>query len=216
MKYKIYNTDQEDELIDIGNQLMNYKPENINEDKFFDLISSDTVVEICWKNKSLIKAIKNKNELNLEEYADVLEAVGFMIRDYCRERLAIYLNIFQSNYKDYNIIETNGQSLLELTMGNPNNDLLWKIKGENGESNLLYWKHSHDNEWVICKERVQRNIGNMSIERLGRLYFLISDNEKKIICLSFVNEIMFIKVDEYYKLKEEDFILQKDWLHWFK
>ncbi len=86
----------------------------------------DTVMEICRKNKTLIKAIKDKENLLTEEYSDVLCAIGIMLRDCCKEKVTYQFKRFMLDYSGYKF-DIDTDKLLNLCMVIFNVDRYWRI-----------------------------------------------------------------------------------------
>ena len=101
MKYINYNSQNNDKLCLQANKMIDYSPKNVRNDRYYKMISRAKFMEICCKNKQIIRSINNKSKLDLEEYTDLIQGIGIMIKDYCKN---IFLEKFEQILFKYNFI----------------------------------------------------------------------------------------------------------------
>ena len=58
MIYKNYNENHDDRLIDIANELIDYKPKKVRRDKYFNFISRVSIIEMCVKMMNIQNSCK--------------------------------------------------------------------------------------------------------------------------------------------------------------
>lgn len=179
-------------LIVMANKLIDYVPETVQDDTYYKWISDDDIVEICSNNKSLIANIKDKQNLTLDNYADTLNAIGYMLLDYCKQKVTYFYDRFMQRYKDY---EFDTDNVFNVVMGGKANLKfdLWNIKSKSDGYSLLGFKTKNGN--VVAFNGAS---GNVRIERvycvqIGNAIFFVSDNDKRIYCRSADKELFFIK-----------------------
>lgn len=143
MNFVGLTTEKTNRLLRLGNKLTNYIPLKVYGDTFFNEISNSDVKEICLKNKALISAINNKENLSAEEYADVLCSVRFMLRNYCKIKVEYQLERFLSDYNGY-IFEVDTNKLCDLCTGVLPVSTYWHIGKSNKGFSLRRFKRCDD------------------------------------------------------------------------
>ena len=187
-----YTSLETNRYIILANELIDYVPESIQEDTYYKLISDDDILEICSKNKSLIANINNKQHLSLDDYADTLNAVGYMLFDYCQKTVQCFYDKFMEQYKDY---EFDTDNAFNIVMGGKTylKFDLWNIKSKPDGYYLSGFKTKNDS--IVAFNGAY---GNIKIEQLvcvqiGNAMFFVSDNDKRIYCRSADKELFYIK-----------------------
>ena len=179
-------------LIVMANKLINYVPETVQDDTYYNHISDDNIFEICSKNKALIANIQDKQKLSLDDYADTLNAIGYMLFDYCKQKVTYFYDRFMEQYKDY---EFDTDNVFNVIMGGKANLKfdLWNIKSKSDGYSLLGFKTKNDS--IVAFNGAT---GNIKIERvvcvqIGNALLFVSEDDKRIYCRSADKELFFIK-----------------------
>ena len=179
-------------LIVMANKLINYMPETVQNDTYYNRISDDDILEICSKNKSLIANIKDKQNLTLDNYADTLNAIGYMLFDYCKQKVTYFYDRFMEQYKDYDFDTDN---VFNIVMGGQANHKfdLWNVKSKSDGYSLMGFKTKNNS--VVAFNGATGNIKFEQVYcvQIGNALLFVSDDEKKIYCRSADKELFFIK-----------------------
>lgn len=183
---------QTNNFILLANQLIDYVPQEVEGDIYYNLISKDIILEICYGNKALMANIQNKKHLQLEDYQDTLNAVGYMMFDYCKDKVTDYYNKFMQEYSDYTFDNDN---VLDVILGKETQQKfdLWNLKHKSDGFHLLGFKY-RDNNIVAFNG----SCGNIKIEQvyciqIGNAKLFISDCDKKVYCRSADKDLFYIK-----------------------
>lgn len=192
MTFKNYNSTWDIALIDNVKEMIDYVPCEVGNDKFYKFISCSKVAEIAIKNKAIWQGIKNKSNLNLDDYQELLNGVGFMIRDFYRKRFETHCNQIIKSYIDYEII-SEGTSLIDIAMGACNSDSYWYLQTQKDRIFLVKFKYNKRGELIKCRGKDSDiDVTDSRCIQIGKLKIIISDTNKSIYCLSTVNEFLFV------------------------
>lgn len=193
MDYISLTSARTNKLLSLGNQLANYVPYIVKDDTYFDVIVEADVMEICQKNRILLKAIKDRNNLTLEEYADVLIAVSFMINDYCDKKITYQLEKFFNSHTEYSY-DFDVNKIHDLCMGVLPINRYWRmIKTYNGFS-LRTFKKCDDGYFTSFTGRNSKvDFKDVKCIKVGLCKFFISDADKMIYCHSTLRELSFTR-----------------------
>lgn len=193
MDYISLTSARTNKLLSLGNQLANYVPYIVKDDTYFNVIVEADVMEICQKNRTLLKAIKDRNNLTLEEYADVLIAVSFMINDYCDKKVTYQLERFFNSHTEYSY-DFDVNKIHDLCMGVLPINRYWRmIKTDNGFS-LRLFKKCDDGYFTSFTGRNSKvDFKDVKCVQIGLCKFFVSDTDKTIYCCSALTELSFTR-----------------------
>lgn len=193
MNFVSLSSKKTNKILKLGNELSDYTPLKVYGDAYFNEINNSEVMEICRKNKALIKAIRDKENLSVEEYSDVLCAIGIMLRDYCREKIIYQIQRFMSDYNGYTF-DINLDKLLSLCMGVLPVDKYWRmVKTDNGFSLRTYKKCEDDYFTSFTGRNSRVDFESVRCVRVGLSKFFISDSDNMIYCCSVSTELSFTR-----------------------
>ena len=201
MKYINYNSQNNDKLCLQANKMIDYSPKNVRNDRYYKMISRAKIMEICCKNKQIIRSINNKSRLDLEEYTDLIQGIGIMIKDYCKN---IFLEKFEQvlfKYNDYDF-SVDRDNLIDIALGTFNNTVKWCLKNSNNDVWILKYKYNKQGKLIACKgtkKSAEQNIlvSGATVIQIGMLKMFISDTEHKVYCFSAIDEYLYVKKDRY-------------------
>lgn len=196
MIYKNYNENHDDRLIDIANELIDYKPKKVRRDKYFNFISRVSIIEMCVKNKGVIDGINHKMQLDLEDYTELLQAIGFVIKDCCKARFDKYCEQVKTKYKEYTIVAEH--PIINIALGEHSSHLKWYLQGGKGKVLLVRYKENKKGELTVCRNTKDDMIRTVDVTdcqviQIGRLELIVSDVDMKIYALSVDDEFLSIK-----------------------
>jgi len=193
MNFVSLTSEKTNKLLKLGNKLTDYIPLKVYGDTFFNEISNSDVKEICRKNKALIRSINDKENLSVEEYADVLCAVGFMIIDYCNEKVTYQLERFFNSHTEYSY-DFNANKIHDLCMGVLSVNRYWRmIKTDNGFSLRTYKKDDDGYFTSFTGRNGNVNLESVKCVQIGFCKFFVSDMDKMIYCCSVSKELSFTR-----------------------
>lgn len=185
-------TYQLNSMVILANQLIDYIPEEVKGDRYYDTISEDNIFEICSRSTALKQNILNKSQLQLDEYTDTLNVIGYMLFDHCKEKVIYYYNSFMEKYKGY---EFDADNVLDMMLGKEVKQkfTLWGLKYRSDGFHLLEFK-SKNNDIVAFNG----SCGDIKFEQvicvqIGNAKLFVSDLDKKVYCRSADKEIFYIK-----------------------
>lgn len=192
MTFNNYNLMGDITLINNAKYMIDYVPCEVENDKFYKFISNQKVAEIAIKNKAIWQGIKNKSSLDIDDYKELLNGIGFMIRDFYRKRFETYCNQIIESYIDYEII-SESTSLIDIAMGDCYSDSYWYLQVQNDKILLVKFKYNKRGELIKYRGKNSNiDVTDSKCIQIGKLKFIISDTDEKIYCLSTVNEFLFI------------------------
>lgn len=193
MDYINLTSEETNRLLVLGNRLTDYIPCTIKDDTYFNEVSKTDVMEICRKNKALIKMINDKENLSIEGYTDVLCAVGIMLRDYCRGKVTYQLDRFLLDYSVYRF-DISTDKLLNLCMGILPVDKYWRMVKTDNEFSLRTYKKCDDNYFASFTGRNDKvDFESVKCIQVGLGKFFVSDMNKMIYCCSALKELSFTR-----------------------
>lgn len=185
-------TYQTNSFILLANQLIEYVPKNVEGDTYYNFISKDLIFEVCYNNKPLKKNIRNKKYLQLEEYADTLNAIGYMLLDYCKGNVMRYYDDFMYKYTDY---EFDTDNVLDVILGKETKHkfTLWNLKYKSDGFHLLGFKSKNND--IVAFNGCGGDIKSEQIYcvRIGNAKLFVSDIDKKVYCRSADKELFYTK-----------------------
>lgn len=193
MNFLSLTSGKTNKLLKLGNKLTDYIPLKTYGDTFFNKITRSDVKEICLKNKALILAINNRENLSIEEYTDVLCAVRFMIRDYCKAKVKYQLQKFMSDYNGYTF-DIALDKLCDLCMGILPINTYWHIFKLNTGFSLRAFNKCEDGYFKPFTRRGSRaDFTDIKCVQIGLSKFFISDSNKAIYCRAVDKELPFVR-----------------------
>lgn len=183
---------QTNSLILLANQLIDYVPEKVEGDSYYDLISNDVILEICYSNKQLIANIQNKKYLQLEDYQNTLNAVGYMLFDYCKDNVTYYYNKFMQEHSDYGF---DNYDIFDIALGKETKQkfALWHLKYKSDGFHLLGFKNKGNDIVAFNGADGDIKIEQVYCIQIGNAKLFISDCDKKVYCRSADKELFYIK-----------------------
>lgn len=184
-------SNQTNSLILLANRLIDYVPQKVEDDIYYNLISNDIILEICYENKALMANIRSKKQLQLEDYRDTLNAVGYMLFDYCKDKVTVYYNKFMQEYSDY----TFDNNVLDVILGKETQQKfdLWNLKHKSDGFHLLGFKYKDNNIVAFNGSCGDIKIEQVFCVQIGNAKLFISDCDKKVYCRSADKELFYIK-----------------------
>lgn len=193
MNFVSLSSEKTNKMLKLRNKLADYVPCTIKDDTYFDIIAEVDVMEICRKNRTLLKAIKGRNNLTLEEYSDVLTAVSFMINDYCNEKVTYQFERFFNDHTEYSY-DFDVNKIHDLCMGVLPVNRYWRmIKTDNGFS-LRIFKKCDDGYFTSFTGRNSRvDFTDIKCVQIGLFKFFVSDTNKMIYCCFVLRELSFTR-----------------------
>lgn len=196
MNFVSLTSGKTNKLLKLGNKLTDYIPLKTYGDTFFNEITRSDVKEICLKNKALILAINNRENLSIEEYTDILCAVGFMLRDYCKAKVKYQLQRFMSDYNGYTF-DINLDKLFDLCIGILPINTYWHIFKLNTGFSLRAFKKCEECEDGYFKPFTGRgskvDFTDIKCIQIGLCRLFISDSNKAIYCRAVDKELPFVR-----------------------
>ena len=193
MNFVSLSSEKTNKMLKLRNKLAEYVPCTVKDDTYFDIIAEVDVMEICWKNRTLLKAIKDRNNLTLEEYADVLTAVSFMINDYCNKKVTYQFERFFNDHTEYSY-DFDVNKIHDLCMGVLPVNKYWRvIKTDKGFS-LRTFKICDDGYFTLFTGRNGKvDFTDVKCIQVGLCKFFVSDVDKMIYCCSVSKELSFTR-----------------------
>lgn len=193
--FKNFSSQEDILLISLAQILKDYEPETVHDDRFYGIISQNVVREVTLKNKAVKQGIENKSSLTVDDYKELLNAIGFMLHDFCAKKLKQDLEGINSHYKDYQYEYLNKVpiSLIDIAMGNPANGFYWYLYSKDDNVYLAKFKRNKNGE--IIKSRSQDSeilVTNTRCLQIGKLKMIISDEDQKVYCLSADSEFLYV------------------------
>lgn len=184
-------TRQVNSMIVLANQLIKYVPKVVKNDKYFDIISKNAIFEICNKNKALKRNIVNKSQLQLDEYTDTLNAIGYMLLDYCKDKIIYYYNSFIQKYGKY---EFDADNVLDVILGKEAEQkfTLWSLKYKSDGFHLLGFKNKNNDVVAFNGSCGDIKLHGFCVQ-IGNAKLFVSDSDKKVYCRSADKELFYIK-----------------------
>lgn len=188
-------TDELNSMIILANQLIDYIPEEVKGDRYYDTISEDTIFEICSRNKDLKQNILNKSKLQLDEYTDTINVVGYMLLDHCKKKVIYYYNSFMEKYKGY---EFDTNNVLDMILGKEAKQkfTLWGLKHRSDGLHLLGFKNKNNDIVAFngsCGDIKFEQVKQVICVPIGNAKLFVSDLDKKVYCRSADKELFYIK-----------------------
>lgn len=185
-------TYQLNSMVILANQLIDYIPEEVKSDRYYNTISEDTIFEICSSNKDLKQNILNKSQLQLDEYTDTLNVIGYMLFDYCKEKVIYYYNSFMEKYKEY---EFDADNVLDMILGKEAKQkfTLWGLKNRSDGLHLLGFKNKNNDIVAFNGSCGDIKFEQVICVQIGNAKLFVSDLDKKIYCRSADKELFYIK-----------------------
>lgn len=204
MKLINYNKNNENKLVCIANELIDYAPVKVRKDKYYNFISRAFIMNICCKCSDVIYNINHKSELNLDDYTELLNAIGFIIKDHCRVSFERYCKQVKGKYKDYSVITE--YPIIDIALGKQSQLLNWYLKDGNGNVQLVRYKYNKNGDLIVCRDTKNDmyktvDVTDATIVQIGRLKMIVSDKSMKIYCFSVDDEFISIKKNEYNKFE---------------
>lgn len=203
MKFKDYNKQhREDKLITIANILVDYTPSKVRKDKYYNFISRWNIMDICCKCTDVIHSIKYKSELSLDDYKELLNAVGYIIKDHCRDVCESYCEQVQMKYQNYTFITE--YPIIDIALGKHSQQLYWYLKGGKGNVQLLRYKYNRSGDLIACRKTKDDmfkavDVSDDTVIQIGKLKMIVSDTTMKVFCFSVDDELLSIKKNEHNK-----------------
>lgn len=140
MIFKNYNVSNDLKLIGLSNVLIEYEPKQVRKDKYYGLISRNLIQEICLTNKAVTHGINNKKQLDIEEYRELLNAIGYMLYDHCKNKLYRNCQEIEYKYRDYDFVSE--YPLIDIAMGKYNKQFKWCLKDSRKRISLVKYKYN--------------------------------------------------------------------------
>lgn len=185
-------TYQLNSMVILANQLIDYVPEEVEGDRYFDIISKDTIFEICSRNTALKQNILNKSKLQLDEYTDTLNVVGYLLLDHCKKKVIYYYNSFMEKYKEYKFDVDN---VLDMILGKEMKQkfTLWGLKYRSDGFHLLGFKNKNNDIVAFNGSCGDIKFEQVFCVQIGNAKLFVSDLDKKVYCRSADKELFYIK-----------------------
>lgn len=196
MVYKNYNKNNDDIYIKLSNELIDYYPESVKDDKYYKVISNPLFDEICYKNHQVMRGILHKSELSLEDYTDLVQAIGYMTYDYYKRRFTPIISEFLDKNKGYSF-SVDTDTLIDIALGKTKSNTMWCSKRRKNEIWIIKYKYNKSGELIECRsnkvDEEAYNVSGAYVVHIGMLKMYVSDSKKKVYCLSTDNEYFYVK-----------------------
>lgn len=193
MTFKNFNQTNDIKLINIAKELVDYQPITVKEDKYYKRISKDDILEICMKNKAIINGIKNKSSLDIDDYKELLTAIGFTIRDYLTKKFDVYCKRISDNCIGYDFVLENNLPLIDVVMGACESKWNWYLQTSKGRVILVKFKDNKKGERIKFRGKgANINITDCKCFQIGKAKIIVCDLTKTVYCLSADNEFLFV------------------------
>lgn len=193
MTFKNFNQKNDLKLIELSKELTGYQPITVKRDKFYNTISKNYIMNILLKNKPIVNGVKNKSNLSLIGYSDILIGVNLMIQDYLYKKLdGYYANVLDSCV-NYEFISENNLPFLSVAMGTCAGQSFWGLQAKKGKVVLNKFKYNKSGEIIKSRNKyTDTEVTDCRCFEIGKAKLIVSDKEKKIFCLSVDNEFLVI------------------------
>lgn len=195
MKYRMLTNECTLRVLEIAVELRSHTPTDTKSDKFYPMISTALIKNICIKNRAVTRDISRKNQLSLDEYKELLCAVSFMLYDHAEKQIKCELDRFIAEYsdKDYEFTVTAAE-MYALAMGQGCKKIWWNISECGSGFKVAQLKRSADGTAFRRYGKYRDNV-NLSKEahciQIGKCKCYADRN--KIYCYSADRELFFIK-----------------------
>lgn len=202
MTFENFNKINDTKLIDLANALIDYEPTKVKNDKYYRRISKNDILETCLKNKSVIQSIKNKSSLALDDYRELLNAVGFMIRDCLTKKFDVYCKRISDSCIGYDYVSENDLSFIEVAMGAYEDKYYWYLESKKDKVLLVKFKYNKKGEIIKFRGKdANIDVTDNRCFQVGKAKIIISDLDKKIYCLSAGREFIYVTKNQENKYK---------------
>lgn len=193
MTFKNFNQINDLEFVDFAKELIDYQATTVKDDKYYKRISKDDILEIVSRNKAIVNGIKNKCYLNIEGYTEVLNGVGFMIRDYLVKKFDVYCKRISDSCIGYELVSENNLPLINVAMGSYQDKWHWYLQSQKGKVLLVKFKRNKNHKNIKYRGKgADIDVTDCKCFQVGKAKIIISDSDKKIYCLSTENEYIFV------------------------
>lgn len=107
------------------------------------------------KNRAIIDGIKNKTSLDLDNYKELLNGAGFMIRDYLTKKFDVYCKRISADCIGYDFVSENDLPLIDVVMGGHQDKWHWYLQSQMGKVLLVKFKYDKMGEFKNFGARTQ-------------------------------------------------------------
>lgn len=190
MTFKNFNQINDLEFVDFAKELIDYRAITVKDDKYYNRISKNDILEIISKNKTIVNGIKNKSSLSVEDYTEVLNGVGFMIRDYLIKKFDVYCKRISNGYE---LVSENNLPLIDVAMGAYESKYYWYLQGQNGRVLLVKFKTNKQGEIIKFRGKgADIDVTDCKCFQIGKSKIIVCDSDKRIYCLSTESEFIYV------------------------
>ena len=189
MTFKNFNQINDLEFVDFATELIDYQATTVKDDKYYKRISKDDILEITSRNKSIVNGIKNKSSLSVEDYTEVLNGIGFMIRDYLIKKFDVYCKRISNGYE---LVSENNLPMIDVAMGAYEGKYYWYLQSQKGKILLVKFYRKNGENIKFRGKGTDIDVTDSKCFQVGKAKIIISDSDKKIYCLSTEKEYIYV------------------------
>lgn len=193
MTFKNFNQTNYIRLIKIAKELIDYRAITVENDKYYERISKSDILEITSRNRAIIQGIKNKSYLDVDDYSELLNGIGFMIKDYLAKKLDVYCKRISNSCVGYDFVSENNLPLIDVAMGAYNNKYYWYLQAQKDKVLLVKFKYNKSGEIIKFRGKgTDIDVTNSKCFQVGKAKIIISDSDKKVYCISTECEFIYV------------------------
>ena len=192
MTFKNFNQINDLEFVDFATELIDYQATTVKDDKYYKRISKDDILEITSRNKSIVNGIKNKFSLSLEDYTEVLNGIGFMIRDYLIKKFDVYCKRIFDSCIGYDFVSENNLPMIDVAMGAYEGKYYWYLQSQKGKILLVKFYHKNGENIKFRGKGSNIDVTDSKCFQVGKAKIIVSDLDKKVYCLSTEREYICV------------------------
>lgn len=178
--------------MDFANELIDYQATTVKGDKYYNRISKDDIFEIISKNKSLVNGIKNKFFLGIEDYSELLNGVGFMVKDYLTKRFDVFCKRISDSCIGYELVSENNLPLIDVAMGACEDKYYWYLQSQKGKILLVKFYKKNGENIKFRGKGSNIDVKDSKCFQVGKAKIIVSDLDKKVYCLSTEREYIYV------------------------
>lgn len=202
MTFKNFNQLNDVKLVDLANVLIDYKPTKVKNDKYYRRISKNDILEVCLKNKAVIYGIKNKSALELNDYREILNAIGFMFKDFLIKKFDVYCKRISDSCIGYAFVSENNLPLIDIAMGAYEDKYYWSLGTKKDKVILLKFKHDKIGEIIKFRGKdADIDVTDCKCFQIGKAKVIVSDTDKRAYFLSTEREFILAVKNEKNKYR---------------
>lgn len=179
--------------MDFAKELIDYRATTVKEDKYYKRISKSDILEIVSRNRAIIQGIKNKYSLSIEDYTEILNGIGYMIKDYLTKKFDVYCKRISDSCVGYDFVSENNLPLIDVVMGACESKWNWYLQTSKGRVIFVKFKDNKKGERIKFRGKgANIDVTNCKCFQIGKAKIIVCDLTKTVYCLSADNEFLFV------------------------